>query len=203
MARLQQETEQRERVETIRQETSEAATITTTEKKKEKPEETLVAEGRPAQEITREQKAAERQKASPAPQRTSELMSRLKGERAATKEEIAAEEELMEEITGLIIEQTMTRIGYDFYEYFFLLWEAPREVGVKDYNIFIDERASPMWGSWVSVGVNGATVWNKVLRPRSAEVEDAAKEAIVATQQYLINYEQYQFQSEDMVGSGI
>lgn len=123
-------------------------------------------------------------------------------ERAATKEEIAAEEELMLEITGLIIEETMTRIGYEFYEYFFLFWEAP-EVEVKDYNILISEKASPIWGSWVKVNVDDTTVWSKVLRPRSEEIEDAVKQAIEATKQYLYNYKQYQFQTEDMVGTGI
>jgi len=109
----------------------------------------------------------------------------------------------MLEISGLIIEQTMTKIGYDFYEYFFLLWEAPEGISVRDYNIFINERASPMWGSWVRVGVDETTVWSRVLRPRSEEIEDAAKQAIAATRQYLSNYEQYQFKTKDMVGTGI
>lgn len=141
---------------------------------------------------------------SPESQRQkSDLMTRLEGVRPATQEEIAAEEWLMDEITGLVIERTMTKIGYDFYEYFFLLWEAPRATGIQDYNITINERASPLWGSWVWVDVNGTTIWNKVLRPRSAEIEEAAKEAIETTKQYLVNYEQYQFQSEDLVGTGI
>lgn len=121
----------------------------------------------------------------------------------ATREMIAAEESLIDEITGLIIEQTMTRIGYDFYEYFFILWEEPQLAQVGDYNIYINERASPLWGSWVWVAVNDTIVWQKVLRPRAAEVEDAAREAIEATKQYLMNYEQYVFQSEDIAGTGI
>jgi len=137
-----------------------------------------------------------------APEKISGLIAGIGEERAATKEEIAAEEELMLEITGLIIEETMTRIGYEFYEYFFLFWEAP-EVEVKDYNILISERASPMWGSWVKVNVDETTVWSKMLRPRSEEIEDAVKQAIEATKQYLYNYKQYQFQTEDMVGTGI
>lgn len=144
-----------------------------------------------------------REKPSASQRPKSELMARLEGVRPATQEEIAAEEGLMEEITGLIIEQTMTKIGYEFYECFFLLWEAPRMTEIQDYNIFINERASPLWGIWIWIDVNGTTVWNKVLRPRSAEVEEEAKEAIEATKQYLINYEQYQFQSEDLVGTGI
>ncbi len=121
----------------------------------------------------------------------------------AEKKMAMAEEELMIGITGLIIEETMTKIGYDFYEYFYLLWEAPGEIPIKDYNIFISERASPMWGSWVQVLVDERIVWNSVLRPRSIEIEDAAKEAIAATKEYLVNYEQYQFKTNDMVGTGI
>lgn len=157
----------------------------------------------PKREATARQTDREPQ-ASPESQRQkSDLMTRLEGVRPATQEEIAAEEWLMDEITGLVIERTMTKIGYDFYEYFFLLWEAPRATGIQDYNITINERASPLWGSWVWVDVNGTTIWNMVLRPRSAEIEEAAKEAIETTKQYLMNYEQYQFQSEDLVGTGI
>jgi curli production assembly/transport component CsgE len=121
----------------------------------------------------------------------------------AEKKMAMAEEELMIGITGLIIEETMTKIGYDFYEYFYLLWEAPGEISIKDYNIYISERASPMWGSWVQVRVDERIVWNSVLRPRSTEIEDAAKEAITATKEYLVNYEQYQFKTNDMFGTGI
>jgi len=135
-------------------------------------------EAKPVEEITGKQKDAKAQKSS------------------------AAEEKLMEEITGLIIEQTMTKIGYSFYEYFFLLWKPP-EVEIKRYNILISEKASPHWGSWIKVDVNGTSVWSRVLRPRSEEIEEAVKQAIEATKQYLYHYEQYQLQTEDMVGSGI
>lgn len=143
-------------------------------------------------------------------ERLKNLIELVKKHKAAENEVIEAEkkmamveEELMIRITGLIIEETMTKIGYDFYEYFYLLWEAPGEIPVKDYNIFISERASPMWGSWVQVRVDERIVWNSVLRPRSTEIEDAAKEAIEATKEYLVNYEQYQFKTNDMVGTGI
>lgn len=121
----------------------------------------------------------------------------------ATKEEIAAEEELMEEITGLIIEQTMSRIGYEFHEFFFIRWEAPK--GIKDYNIFIDERASPLWGSWIQVKIDTNVVWSKVLKPRSEEIEEAAKKAVKVTKEFLEHYEEFKRELEgpDMMGSGI
>ena len=109
----------------------------------------------------------------------------------------------MEEITGLIIEETMTKIGYEFYENFFIHWEAPKEI--KDYNIFIDERASPLWGSWIQIKVDTAMVWSTVLKPRSEEIEEAAKQAVEVTKEFLSRYEEYKRELEgpDMVGSGI
>jgi hypothetical protein len=137
-------------------------------------------------------------KPSAAEEKIRKLITKIEEEQKATK----AEQELMKEITGLIIEQTMTKIGYDFYEYFFLLWKPP-EVKIKDYNILITERASSQWGSWVGVDVNSTEVWSGVLKPRAEEIEEAVKQAIEATKQYLNNYEQYQLETEDMKGSGI
>lgn len=160
------------------------------------------------EEITGKQEIVGKQESTkPGGAATQKLLSELfaiahEEKVVATKDEAEAEEILMLEISGLIFEETMTRIGYEFYEYFFLFWEAP-EVEVKEYNILISEIASPIWGSWVKVNVDETTVWSKMLRPRSEEVEDAVKEAIEATKQYLNNYAQYQFQTEDMVGTGM
>jgi len=142
-------------------------------------------EPKPEDELTSKQKDAKPQKPS-----------------AAEQKAARAEEELIQEIAGLIIEETMTKIGYEFYEQFFLQWKAP-QVGLKHYNILIAERASPTWGSLVEVNVGETTVWSGVLRPRSEEIEEAAKQAIEAAKEYLNNYEKYQLQTDDMVGSGI
>lgn len=109
----------------------------------------------------------------------------------------------IEEITGLIIEETMTKIGYEFYENFFSLWEAPK--GITGYNIYINEKASPMWGSLVYVNVNNTLVWNRVLRPRSEDIEEAAKNSIEVVKNYLFQYEEIKRQLEnvDMIGDGI
>lgn len=113
-----------------------------------------------------------------------------------------AEEKLMQEITGLIIAESMTKIGYEFYETFFLLWYPPQTI-LKHYNILIAEKASPMWGSLVEVNIGETTIWSMVLRPRSEEIEDAVKQAIEISKDYLNNYEKIQFQTVDMVGTGI
>lgn len=167
-----------------------------------KPGAVSAVEPKPAQGAAGKQEDTKPKK-TPPPEVLKQLIALIEREKAAKEQVAAAEEEIMLEISGLIIEQTMTKIGYDFYEYFFLLWEAPEGISVRDYNIFINERASPMWGSWVRVGVDETTVWSRVLRPRSEEIEDAAKEAIAVTRQYLSNYEQYQFKTNDMAGTGI
>lgn len=199
---MEVEADENERAQETRKETSESARIPTRQRRKT-PKETLIVKKEPEKKDIAQQPDKEPEKPPASQEKKSELMERLEGVRPATKEEIAAEEGLMDEITGLIIEQTMTKIGYEFYEYFSLLWEAPLTTGIRDYNIIINERASPLWGSWIWIDVNGTTIWNQVLRPRSAEVEEAAKGAIETTKQYLANYEQYQFQSEDLVGTGI
>ena len=168
----------------------------------DKPKNTLVREIEPAQEKAREQETAESQETK-APEAIYKLIEILERQKALNKNISSSEEELMRGITGLIIEETMTKIGYEFYEYFFLFWEPPEGIPVKDYNIVIHERASAMWGIWIWIDVNGTTIWNKMLRPRSAEVEEAAREAVEAAEKYLSNYEHYQFKTHDMMGTGV
>ena len=187
----------------IKKKPSVAPTTTIAGQEGTKRDRTLAAKEQSDKEAGGKQKSARGEK-SATQELLRELIAIVEEEKAtATKDEMAAEDEVMLEITGLIMEETMTKIGYDFYEYFFLFWEAPQGISVEDYNILISEKASPMWGSWVRVDVDETTVWSRVLRPRSEEIEDAVKEAIGTTQQYLHNYEQYQFKSKDMVGSDI
>ncbi len=157
----------------------------------------------PAQEAAQESTVTEPEQEAQEAVYTGELESRLKGDRPATKEEIAVEEELMEEITGLIFEDTMTKVGYDFYEYFFIHWEPPETPWIDEYNILIEEKASPLWGSWVQVHVNGITVWSNILKPRSSEVEDYVVEAVEVVKQYFQNDQNRQIQEEEMIGTGI
>lgn len=111
---------------------------------------------------------------------------------------------LMEGITGLIFEKTMTNIGYEFYENFFSLWKAP--TGITGYNIYINEKASPMWGSLVYIKVNNTLVWRGMIRPRSGNIEKAVKNSISVVKNYLYRYEEIRKQLEkggDMLGNGI
>ena len=107
------------------------------------------------------------------------------------------------EIDGLIIDETKTKIGRDFYDVFFTSWQRPKEI--KGYTIYIYEMAHPRFGSWIWVDVDEATVYQNVLRPRYDVIEEAARSSVVATLQFLyrINQDQRQLSGQDMSGTGI
>ncbi len=77
------------------------------------------------------------------------------------------------EIDGLIMDQTMTKMGHDFANNFTLFWEV-----ATGYNIVIDEQADFRAGSWVSLLLNGNLVFKALLRPNPEEIEALAKEAV-------------------------
>jgi len=107
------------------------------------------------------------------------------------------------EIDGLIIDQSRTKIGHEFYEYFYNLWQAPEKI--RDYTIFIFEKADPRFGSRISISVDDWTIYQSMLKPRSVEIEEAAKVGVQRTLQFLYRYDRdkRQLAGEDMVGSGI
>jgi len=107
------------------------------------------------------------------------------------------------EIDGLIIDETKTKIGRDFYDVFFTTWQRPQEI--KGYTIYIYEMAHPRFGSWIWVDVDETTVYQNVLRPRYDVIEEAAQSSVIATLQFLYRFDQDQRQlsGEDMSGTGI
>lgn len=107
------------------------------------------------------------------------------------------------EIDGLIIDQTQTRIGQEFYQNLVTFWEAPS--GIKDYNILVTEMAGPFWGSWIGIEVNDVVVYRELLKPRSEEIEEAAKEGVESIKEYLYRLEEYEKEvsGKDMTGNGI
>ena len=111
------------------------------------------------------------------------------------------------EIDGLIIDQTQTRIGQEFYQSFVTFWEAPS--GIKDYNILITEMANPTWGSWIWIEVGGFVskeiVYREMLKPRAEEIEETAKKGVAVVKEYLYRLEEYgkEVSERDMAGTGI
>lgn len=107
------------------------------------------------------------------------------------------------EIDGLIIDETKTKSGREFYDYFFRDWEAPE--GAKNYTIFIEEKPFRLNTTLIEILINETLIFQSLLQPRGEFIENLAVESISTTQLYLANYEELlkQLGGSDMKGTGI
>lgn len=107
------------------------------------------------------------------------------------------------EIDGLLIDETKTKSGRDFYDIFYRDWEAP--VNARNYSIFIIEKPFRLTTTQLEIKINETLVYQSFLQPRSDYVEMIAEEAVAQTKLYLQNYEEIirQLEGDDRSGSGI
>lgn len=107
------------------------------------------------------------------------------------------------EIDGLLVDDTKTKMGKDFYDLFYGNWEAPP--GAKNYTITVSEKPFRLTSTMIVVSINENPVYQAILQPRQDIVEALSWEAIANTQSYLANYEEImkQLNGDDMTGSGI
>lgn len=137
---------------------------------------------------------------------TREILESLLGK---IKKEIEQEEKTQEikepvlEIDGLIIDETKTKIGRDFYDFFYTLWEAPEEI--KNYTIYILEKPTGTMGSLIWIKVNDDFVYGNRHKPNREEIENGSKYGINFVQQYLFRREneEKQLSGQDLSGTGI
>lgn len=107
------------------------------------------------------------------------------------------------EIDGLLVDETKTKSGRDFYEYFYQDWKAPETA--KNYSIFITERPYRLTTTQIEIKINETMVFQSFLQPRADIVEMLAEQAVARTRLYLQNYEAIikQLEGDDRSGSGI
>ncbi len=107
------------------------------------------------------------------------------------------------EIDGLVIDQTRSRMGREFYEYFYQQWLPP--FGIVDYTILIEEKPPRGRSASVEIKVNDQLISVHSLQARQIEINAAAQAAIARTAQYLIRKSQLQqdLDAGDQAGSGI
>ncbi|MHA7128919.1 CsgE family curli-type amyloid fiber assembly protein [Algoriphagus namhaensis] len=107
------------------------------------------------------------------------------------------------EIDGLVIDETKTKSGREFYDLFYRDWTAPE--GAKNYSIFIVEKPFRLNQTFIEVSINETMVYQTFLQPRYEFIETIAQESIASTQFYLAQYEELvrQLGGEDQSGSGI
>lgn len=107
------------------------------------------------------------------------------------------------EIDGLIISETLTKIGVDFYDLFYQRWRAPPSA--SGYEIRIEELPAPGFGTLIVVKVNENTVFQRVLQPRFDQLEASAELAVALTQRHVKDQQRLnrQLYEEDQQGTGI
>ena len=107
------------------------------------------------------------------------------------------------EINGLIIDETKTKNGRDFYDVFYSSFDATQIH--QEYSITIEEKPFRGTLSFIEITLNDNLIYKQVLQPRYDKIEEMAKEAAAVTEDYLAKYNeiQQQLKSEDIQGTGI
>jgi curli production assembly/transport component CsgE len=126
-----------------------------------------------------------------------------KYQKAMESENNINEENLTVELDGLIIDETISKIGRDFYTYFYDNWNISGNI--KDYTLYITEKPMPGMGNMIIVKINYDEIFRNRISPRQEVIESLANYAIAQSKQYLMNYQaiKEQLEGDDMSGTGI
>ena len=137
-------------------------------------------------------------KAKPVPESLKKLLEQVVRQAQAPK---SKDYEI--EIDGLLVDDTKTKTGKDFYDLFYSRWQPPK--GAKNYGITISEKPFRLTSTLIVVSINDNPVYQAVLQPRQDIVEGLSDDAVATTYSYLANYEAImkQLNGDDMTGSGI
>jgi len=96
-------------------------------------------------------------------------------------------------ISGLIVDETRTVVGRNFYEAFTAQWT---NLSSTTQNIVISELADPRFGSIISVQIGEKIVFRRLLPPRLGDLEEAVSMAIANLRQTLTEQERVQQELE-------
>ena len=88
------------------------------------------------------------------------------------------------EIDGLVVDETQSRIGHEFFDLFHARWRAPR--GAQGFTVVVQEQPLPNLGTRVTVRVNEDVVYQGQLQPRYEVLEESALQAVYYAFQTLL-----------------
>ncbi|MDZ7691744.1 MAG: CsgE family curli-type amyloid fiber assembly protein [Balneolaceae bacterium] len=80
------------------------------------------------------------------------------------------------EFGGLIINETKSKIGKDFFHVFYQYWEEPQNA--PNFLLTITEQMLPSMGTMISVNLDHRPVFKTRLQPRMESIEQNAKQAV-------------------------
>ena len=104
---------------------------------------------------------------------------------------------------GLLVDNTKTKGGKDFYDLFYASWEAP--LNARNFTITINEKPYRLTTTFIVVMINENVVYEALLQPRLDVIEYMTADAVQMARSYLINYEEInrELNGDDLSGSGI
>lgn len=84
------------------------------------------------------------------------------------------------EVPGLVTDNTITRVGHDFYRAFTDHWE-------EEYpgSITINERPSARWGSWITIKVDQDLLYQTFLFPSKNDFDKQVNVALASVYEAL------------------
>ncbi|WP_198990495.1 CsgE family curli-type amyloid fiber assembly protein [Hymenobacter sp. BT559] len=98
------------------------------------------------------------------------------------------------ESAGLVLDQTITKLGRDFFDMFYVTFEPP--AGSTDYTIAITERPGRIGSALVALTVNDVDLFEIPLSPQYEQMMAVAAEAVAAAQSQLLENQRVSRQLE-------
>jgi hypothetical protein len=104
---------------------------------------------------------------------------------------------------NFLFDETVTKIGGDFYRAFHSEWQNPSNV--QGVSVFVGEKPVPGMATQLWIKVDERVIYRGVLRPNQEKLRQEVEKALSITRSYFLNYEkiQKQLESEDYSGNGI
>ncbi|MEH6366645.1 MULTISPECIES: curli production assembly/transport protein CsgE [Pseudomonas] len=79
-----------------------------------------------------------------------------------------------DEIKGFVVDQTISRIGHEFYQHF---TDRLRDTSPMDFNLVVVERPSARWGSLIWVEFERRMLYRSFLQPNTSQLQETAYQA--------------------------
>jgi curli production assembly/transport component CsgE len=106
-------------------------------------------------------------------------------------------------LNNLVMDETLSKMGRDFYNFFYDNWDPPKTE--QSFTIYIREMPSPGMGNMIQVKINYDEIFRQRISPKQEYIKQLARMAVKQSENYIANYEEIQQQlgGEDMEGTGI
>ncbi len=87
-------------------------------------------------------------------------------------------------IDGMVLDETRSKMGTDFYNVFYRHWEPPSEA--KNFMITISEQPTPSRGTMITISIDNEKIFQNRLQPKYAYTEKVAKHAVAVCYRSLL-----------------